>query len=187
MRPVPRCNRNLRVLERRVRAGHTERVPARAGHRCRSHPRAARDSDGNRAASGRLKGLRPRSPSCARPAAAPASALAAGTRTSETVAPSHAFAAWSAAIAATLTTSRPANSRGSWTQEAIKQSCRRVWLITTNDNLNALRFYQRRGMRPVAVHRGAVDEARRIKPTVSLTGDHGIPIRDELEFELVLD
>src|SRR6202044_2141584 len=41
------------------------------------------------------------------------------------------------------------------------QGCRRLWLITTNDNLDAVRFYQRRGMRLVAVHRDAAEEARR--------------------------
>lgn len=63
---------------------------------------------------------------------------------------------------------------------------RRLWLITTNDNLDAVRFYQRRGMRLVAVHPGAVDEARRLKPQIPLVGEYGIPIRDELEFELAL-
>ena len=71
--------------------------------------------------------------------------------------------------------------------EARKRGCRRLWLITTNDNVDALRFYQRRGMRLVAVHRGAVDQARRIKPAISLAGDYGIPIHDELELELRLD
>jgi len=63
---------------------------------------------------------------------------------------------------------------------------RRVWLITTNDNLNALRFYQRRGFRLVALRRGAVDESRRIKPEISLVGEYGIPIHDELELEMTL-
>jgi GNAT superfamily N-acetyltransferase len=66
------------------------------------------------------------------------------------------------------------------------RGCRRLWLITTNDNLDAVRFYQRRGMRLVAVHRDSVDLARRIKPSIPEVGDHGIPIRDELEFELDL-
>jgi len=61
--------------------------------------------------------------------------------------------------------------------------CRRLWLITTNDNVDALRFYQRRGYRLVAVHPGAVDAARQLKPTIPLVGAHGIPIRDELELE----
>jgi ribosomal protein S18 acetylase RimI-like enzyme len=65
-------------------------------------------------------------------------------------------------------------------------ACRRVWLITTNDNLRALRFYQRRGLRLVAVHRGAVDEARRLKPSIPAVGYDGIPLHDEIELELLL-
>jgi ribosomal protein S18 acetylase RimI-like enzyme len=71
-------------------------------------------------------------------------------------------------------------------KEAGRHGCRRLWLITTNDNLNAIRFYQRRDMRLVAVHRGGVDDARRLKPSIPLIGEHGIPIHDELEFELAL-
>jgi GNAT superfamily N-acetyltransferase len=63
--------------------------------------------------------------------------------------------------------------------------CRRVWLTTTNDNLPALRFYQKRGFELVAVHRGAMEEGRRLKPSIPLTGIHGIPIRDEIELEIV--
>lgn len=71
--------------------------------------------------------------------------------------------------------------------EARRLGCRRLWLITSNDNLDALRFYQRRGMRLVAVHRDAIAEARRLKPSIPATGGYGIPIRDELELELVLE
>ena len=61
------------------------------------------------------------------------------------------------------------------------------WLITTNDNLDALRFYQRRGFRITAIHAGAVDDSRaRLKPEIPEAGDHGIPLRDELELELTL-
>lgn len=70
--------------------------------------------------------------------------------------------------------------------EARRRGCRRVWLITTNDNLRALAFYQRRGLRLIAVHRGAVDAARRIKPSIPLVGNDGIPLHDELELELPL-
>lgn len=69
---------------------------------------------------------------------------------------------------------------------ARRAGCRRVWLITSNDNLDALRFYQRRGYRLAAVYPGAVEEARRIKPTIPLVGHYGIPIRDDLELELVV-
>jgi len=64
--------------------------------------------------------------------------------------------------------------------------CQRVWLITTNDNLPALRFYQKRGFRLLAVYPGAVDEARRLKPEIPAVGLEGIPLRDELELELRL-
>ena len=70
--------------------------------------------------------------------------------------------------------------------EARRSGCRRLWLITTNDNVDAIRFYQRQGLRLVAIHPGAVDDARRLKPSIPLVGQHGIPIRDELEFELEL-
>ncbi len=72
-------------------------------------------------------------------------------------------------------------------EEARGLGLRRVWLITTNDNLPALRFYQRRGMRISAVAPGAVDEARRRKPSIPLTGNDGIALRDELTLQLRLD
>lgn len=71
-------------------------------------------------------------------------------------------------------------------EAAMAAGCRRVWLITTNDNLAALRFYQRRGFALVAVHRDAVTAARRLKPAIPLIGAHGIPIRDEIELELLI-
>lgn len=64
--------------------------------------------------------------------------------------------------------------------------CRRLWLITTNDNLPAVRFYQKRGFRLVAVYPDAVAIARKLKPSIPLVGLERIPIRDELEFELKL-
>jgi ribosomal protein S18 acetylase RimI-like enzyme len=65
---------------------------------------------------------------------------------------------------------------------------RRIWLVTTNDNVDALRFYQRRGFRFVELHAGAVDRSRAtLKPSIPAIGDHGIPLRDELVLERVLD
>ena len=65
-----------------------------------------------------------------------------------------------------------------------KQSgCIRLGLITTNDNLNALRFYQKRGFELVALHRKAIEQSRQIKPQIPLIGQHGIPLRDEIELE----
>jgi ribosomal protein S18 acetylase RimI-like enzyme len=62
----------------------------------------------------------------------------------------------------------------------------RVWLVTTNDNLDALRFYQRRGMRIAAVAPGAVDAARVLKPGIPTVGAYGIGMHDELTLELRL-
>jgi GNAT superfamily N-acetyltransferase len=75
--------------------------------------------------------------------------------------------------------------------EAVREAaevrgCRRLWLITTNDNLDALRFYQRRGFELVAVHRDLRDVASRLKPSIPLVGDFGIPLRAELELETIL-
>ena len=67
-------------------------------------------------------------------------------------------------------------------QLAGRQGCTRLWVITTNDNVDALRFYQRRGFCLVRVHRGAVDRSRAsLKPEIPLVGAYGIPLRDELE------
>jgi ribosomal protein S18 acetylase RimI-like enzyme len=72
-------------------------------------------------------------------------------------------------------------------EAALACGARRLWLITTNDNTHALRFFQRRGFRIAAVRPGAVDEARSaLKPEIPLTGRDGIPIRDEIELELPL-
>jgi N-acetylglutamate synthase-like GNAT family acetyltransferase len=67
---------------------------------------------------------------------------------------------------------------------ARRAGCRSLGVITTNDNVDALRFYQRRGFSLTALHRGAVDESRRtLKPEIPAIGEHGIPIRDELELQ----
>lgn len=67
--------------------------------------------------------------------------------------------------------------------EAEHAGCRRAWLITTNDNVDAIVFYLRCGWELAAIHRGALDESRRLKPEIPLVGDHGLPLRDEFEFE----
>ena len=62
----------------------------------------------------------------------------------------------------------------------------RLCLVTTNDNIRALRFYQRRGWAMSGFYRDAVTAARRLKPEIPLAGDHDIPIRHEIEFEFRL-
>jgi ribosomal protein S18 acetylase RimI-like enzyme len=65
-----------------------------------------------------------------------------------------------------------------------RTEAQRLWLVTTNDNLDALRFYQRRGFRITEIRPGAVDEARQtMKPSISEVGSFGIPIRDEIVLE----
>jgi DNA-3-methyladenine glycosylase I len=68
---------------------------------------------------------------------------------------------------------------------AKERGIKRVWLITTNDNLKALRFYQKRGFELVTIHRHALDISRKLKPQIPLVGADGIPLKDEIELELV--
>jgi GNAT superfamily N-acetyltransferase len=69
---------------------------------------------------------------------------------------------------------------------ARQRGCRRVFLTTTNDNLPALGFYQKRGFELAVLRRGAVNESRKIKPGIPLSGVYGIPLRDEIELEMSL-
>jgi ribosomal protein S18 acetylase RimI-like enzyme len=66
------------------------------------------------------------------------------------------------------------------------KGCRRLCLITTNDNLSALGFYQRRGFRLTALYPNALEASRKLKPQISMKAANGIPIKDELELELEL-
>lgn len=56
-----------------------------------------------------------------------------------------------------------------------------VSVVTTNDNLDALRFYQRRGFRLINVYPDAIRKSRELKPSIPFVGTYGIPLRDELE------
>jgi ribosomal protein S18 acetylase RimI-like enzyme len=68
------------------------------------------------------------------------------------------------------------------TEVAVAAACRLLWVLTTNDNVDALRFYQRRGLRLSALRPGAVDLSRRtLKPQIPPTGNYGIPLSDEIE------
>lgn len=73
------------------------------------------------------------------------------------------------------------------TVELARAQClRRVWCTTTNDNLEALGFWQALGFDLVALRRGAVEAARRLKPSIPLHGHRGLPIRDEIDLERTL-
>lgn len=71
-------------------------------------------------------------------------------------------------------------------EEARSKGCSRLWLITTNDNTDAMRFYQKRGFDFRQIYRNAMEESRRIKPSIPLVGNHEIPVKHEIEFELIL-
>ncbi|MEV0644298.1 GNAT family N-acetyltransferase [Phytomonospora sp. NPDC050363] len=70
---------------------------------------------------------------------------------------------------------------------ALALGLRRLWLVTTNNNSSALRFYQRNGLHLVGVRTGAVSAARKIKPTIPRNDHDGHAIDDELVLELRLD
>ena len=61
--------------------------------------------------------------------------------------------------------------------------CRSVTVMTTNDNLKAIGFYQKRGFDMIRLYYNSIKKSRKIKPEIPLLGDHGIPLRHELEFE----
>ncbi|MCI0446012.1 GNAT family N-acetyltransferase [bacterium] len=91
----------------------------------------------------------------------------------------------------TIDSMQPSSGIGTALIEAVKNlaresKCKRLWLITTNDNLKALRFYQKRGFVLVAVHRNALEISRQLKPEIPLIGADGIPLRNEIELEMTL-
>jgi GNAT superfamily N-acetyltransferase len=91
----------------------------------------------------------------------------------------------------TLNSLCPSMGIGTKLIEAVREAareagCGRLWLITTNDNVRAIRFYQKRNFTLVAVHRNAVERAREIKPEIPAIGYDDIPIRDEIELEMIL-
>jgi ribosomal protein S18 acetylase RimI-like enzyme len=73
------------------------------------------------------------------------------------------------------------------TEAARAAGCERVQLLTTNNNLRALAFYQKRGFRLVGLVPGAIDEERKRKPSIPEVDSAGLPIRDELHLELPLE
>ncbi|MET1411964.1 GNAT family N-acetyltransferase [Roseibium sp. HPY-6] len=70
--------------------------------------------------------------------------------------------------------------------EARSQNVPRLTVRTSNDNLDAFRFYQRRGFRFERIGQGVIDKEREQKPGIPLRGDYGIEIRDEVLFARAL-
>ena len=71
-------------------------------------------------------------------------------------------------------------------EEARQLNCQRVFLSTTNDNLRALGFYQKRGFCLAAIRPGVLEESRKIKTSIPVIGENNIPLRDEIELEMAL-
>ena len=71
-------------------------------------------------------------------------------------------------------------------EHAVAAGYRRLWVVTTNDNTRALRFYQLWGMDLCAFYRHAVRRSRRVKPSLPERGADGILLEHEFEFELLL-
>jgi len=71
-------------------------------------------------------------------------------------------------------------------ESAKEKGCSRLIVITTNDNTKAIRYYQKRGFSLKAVRINAVNESRKLKPEIPLTGNDGIPILHEFEFEIII-
>jgi len=69
-------------------------------------------------------------------------------------------------------------------ETAKKNACTKIKLITTNDNINAMRFYQKRGFDMVRIYHNALDVSRKLKPSIPLVGEFGIPLKHEIEFEM---
>ena len=72
-------------------------------------------------------------------------------------------------------------------EAAEKHNCSRLWLVTTNDDIPAIKFYQKRGFGLAAAHINSMDISRKLKPSIPLTGMYGIPMKHELEFEISLN
>ena len=71
-------------------------------------------------------------------------------------------------------------------QVALENGCRVLRLPTTNDNLPALKFYQKRGFVLQRVLPGAVERSREIKPEIPLLGVDFIPISEEIDLVKIL-
>jgi ribosomal protein S18 acetylase RimI-like enzyme len=68
---------------------------------------------------------------------------------------------------------------------AKEKKCSRIIVVTTNDNINAIRFYQKRGFDMARLYHNALDVSRKLKPEIPLVGNHSIPIKHEIEFEII--
>ena len=67
-----------------------------------------------------------------------------------------------------------------------KEGCEKAVVITTNDNLRALGFWQKQGFHLIRLYPDSMIAAREKKPEIPLIGENGIPLCHELELEMLL-
>lgn len=70
---------------------------------------------------------------------------------------------------------------------ARRLKCKKIQLITTNDNIGALAFYLKRGFMISKINKNALEFSRKIKPQIPLIGNYDIPLKDEIELEKILN
>jgi GNAT superfamily N-acetyltransferase len=70
---------------------------------------------------------------------------------------------------------------------ARQAGCKRLRLSTTDDNLTARHFYQKRGFARAVLHHNALEPSHQIKPELPRAGNDGIPRHEEIELEMLLD
>jgi N-acetylglutamate synthase-like GNAT family acetyltransferase len=71
-------------------------------------------------------------------------------------------------------------------KKVLAARCRRLWLVTTNDNKHAIEFYQKRGFALIQIRKNIMTKYRKLKPEIPIFGENGILITDELVFEMPL-
>lgn len=71
-------------------------------------------------------------------------------------------------------------------KSAVLAGCIRLSVVTTNNNVYALHFYQKRGFVISSVRKNAIAESRKLKPQIPLLDDRGRLISDEIELEIRL-
>ncbi|MFW9805387.1 MAG: GNAT family N-acetyltransferase [Candidatus Thorarchaeota archaeon] len=69
---------------------------------------------------------------------------------------------------------------------ATSEKCKRIWVITTNDNTPAMKFYEAVGFQLFKIHKRAIEQSRKLKPEIPLIGINDVPVLDEVEYEIIL-
>lgn len=65
-------------------------------------------------------------------------------------------------------------------------SCKRIWSICSNAEFDVQRLFQQNGFRLCATRPGAVEAVRRRVAAPLLSDLGGVPVRDEVEFDLLI-